>query len=254
MISKVLSLFRRKDDSYSKAHALTVDMHSHLLPAIDDGVQSYEQSINIIKDFVELGYQKIITTPHIMGDFYQNTPEIIMDRLDKLCDIVKQMQLPITIEAAAEYYLDESFMDRLANKEKLLCFGDKKYVLFETSYLNPSPFVNQAIFMMQTQGYKPVLAHPERYIYLFDNQDKVFELYEKGCLLQVNMTSLVGYYSKPSKMIAEKLINNKMVAFLGTDCHNEKHLEAIKDTFKNSSYFEKALKLDLLNNTLNNKL
>jgi tyrosine-protein phosphatase YwqE len=107
---------------------------------------------------------------------------------------------------------------------------------------------------MQTQGYKPVLAHPERYIYLFDNQDKVFELYEKGCLLQVNMTSLVGYYSKPSKMIAEKLINNKMVAFLGTDCHNEKHLEAIKDTFKNSSYFEKALKLDLLNNTLNNKL
>jgi tyrosine-protein phosphatase YwqE len=249
MISKVFSLFRRKEESYQKAQAITVDMHSHLLPAIDDGVQSYEQSISIIKEFVELGYKKIITTPHIMGDFYRNTPEIILDRLDKLNDIIRELQLPIEVEAAAEYFLDESFMERLHKKEKLLCFGAKKYVLFETSFLNPSPFISQAVFMMQTQGYKPILAHPERYVYLFDNLEKLFELHEKGCLLQVNMTSLVGYYSKPSKIIAEKLIDTKLVSFLGTDCHNEKHCLAVKDTFKNS-YFNKALKLDLLNNTL----
>jgi protein-tyrosine phosphatase len=249
MISKVFSLFRPKEVNSSKVQPLTIDMHSHLLPAIDDGVQSYEQSIAIIQDFIALGYKKIITTPHVMGDFYRNTPEIILDKLDKLNDIIAAMQLPIEIEAAAEYYLDESFMERLNKKEKLLCFGSKKYVLFETSFLNPSPFINQAIFMMQTQGYKPVLAHPERYVYFFDNQDKIAELHEKGCLLQINMNSLVGYYSKPSKIIAEKLIDNKMVSFLGTDCHNEKHLAATKETFKNS-YFSKALKLDLLNNSL----
>jgi protein-tyrosine phosphatase len=249
MIASVFSLFKRKETPHKVVNSITVDMHSHLLPAIDDGVQSYEQSINIIKDFVALGYKKIITTPHIMGDFYRNTPEIIMDKLDTLNDIIKELQLPITIEAAAEYYLDESFMEKLKNKEKLLSFGDKKYVLFETSYLNPSPFINQAIFMMQTQGYKPVLAHPERYMYLFESQEKMFEWHEKGCLLQVNMTSLIGYYSRPSKMIAEKLVDNKMVNFLGTDCHNEKHFAAVKDTFK-CSYFQKALKLDLLNNSL----
>jgi tyrosine-protein phosphatase YwqE len=250
MIANVFSLFKRKDKSTEPTASITVDMHSHLLPAIDDGVQSYEQSINIIKDFIALGYKKIITTPHIMGDFYRNTPEIIADRLDKLNDIVKQMELPISIEAAAEYYLDESFMERLNKKEKLLSFGgDKKYVLFETSYLNPSPFINQAVFMMQTQGYKPVLAHPERYVYLFEDQEKAYELHEKGCLLQVNMTSLIGYYSRPSKIIAERFIDDKIVDFLGTDCHNEKHLMAIKDTFK-SNYFQKALKLDLLNNSL----
>lgn len=249
-MSKVFSLFKRKEQSAeNEVQTLTADMHSHLLPAIDDGVQSYEESISIIKKFVEMGYKKLITTPHVMGDFYRNTPETIMDRLDKLNDIVNELQLPITIEAAAEYYLDESFMERLHKKEKLLSFGSKKYVLFETSYMNASPFLNQAVFMMQSQGYKPVLAHPERYIYVFESQEKLFEIFEKGCLFQTNISALNGYYSRPSKMIAEKLIDNKMIAFLGSDCHNEKQFVAVKDSCK-TSYFTKALKLNLLNNSL----
>ncbi len=250
-MSKVFSLFRRNEQLTAKPTAtLAVDMHSHLLPAIDDGVQSYDESIGIIKQFVEAGYKKLITTPHIMGDFYQNTPEIIMDRLDKLNDIVKQLQLPIEIAAAAEYYLDESFMARLSKKETLLSFGgSKKYVLFETSYMNASPFLNQAIFMMQSQGYKPVLAHPERYIYLFENHEKLFEIREKGCLFQTNISALSGYYSRPSKIIAEKLIDQNLVSFLGSDCHNEKQFAAVKDTFR-TNYFHKALKLNLLNNSI----
>jgi tyrosine-protein phosphatase YwqE len=250
MITKVFSsLFKRKTEDDKDVPTLTVDMHSHLLPAIDDGVTTYEQAVGILTEFVKLGYKKMVITPHIMGDFYRNTPEIIYDKLDKLRDIVKELQLPIILEAAAEYYLDESFIEKLKTKEPLLCFGEKKYVLFETSYMNSSPYTTQVIFMLQSQGYRPVLAHPERYVYLFENFDTLYTLKEKGCLFQINMSSLIGYYSRPSKMIAERLINEKMVDFIGTDCHNEKHLAAVKDTTA-TNYFKKALQLNLLNNTL----
>ena len=244
----MISLFKRKTESYGSIMPLNVDMHSHLLPGIDDGTETYEQSVEIIKQFIQLGYKKLIMTPHIMGDFYRNTPEIILDKLDKLSDLVRQLGLDIELEAAAEYYLDESFIERLERGEQLLSFG-KKYVLFETSYMNSSPHINQAVFMMQAQGYKPVLAHPERYVYLFENQDKLFELHEKGVLFQVNISSLAGYYSKPSKVLAEKLIDNKMVHFMGTDCHGNRHLKPIKEA-RDIGYYHKALKLDLLNNTL----
>ena len=244
----MISLFKRKIESYGSIMPLNVDMHSHLLPGIDDGVETYEQSVEVIKKFIELGYKKLIITPHIMGDFYRNTPEIILDKLDKLNDIIHQLGLDIELEAAAEYYLDESFIERLQKGERLLSFG-KKYVLFETSYMNASPHLTQAVFMMQSQGYKPVLAHPERYVYLFNDYSKLHEWNEIGLLFQVNINSLSGYYSKPSKVLAEKLIDNKMVHFLGSDCHGDRHLKPMKDA-REGSYYTKALKLDLLNNTL----
>ncbi|MCU0394046.1 MAG: capsular biosynthesis protein [Thermoflexibacter sp.] len=245
----MLFLFKKKKNFQEYTSTLQVDMHSHLLPAIDDGAKDFENSISLIKSFVEMGYKKLITTPHIMSDFYKNTPEVILDKLDKLNDIVKNLQINIDISAAAEYYLDEGLVEKLEKKEPLLSFGKEKYLLFETSYMNASPHFDYAVFLMQSQGYRPVLAHPERYVYLFDSLEKPKKWYDKGVLLQININSLNGYYSTSAKYLAEKLIDNKMVNFLGSDCHNERHIQHIKNTY-NQSYYQKALKLDLLNYSL----
>jgi tyrosine-protein phosphatase YwqE len=228
---------------------LNVDMHAHLLPGIDDGVENFTQAVEAVQQMMAMGYKKLIITPHIISDFYRNTPEIIFDRLDKLRDIVRQMSLDIELEAAAEYYLDEYVMDKLERQEPLLTFGKQRYLLFETSYMNASPFLDRAVFLMQSQGYKPVMAHPERYVYMFGKLEKLAELHEKGVHLQVNINSLSGYYSKPAKALAEKLIDEKMVRFLGSDCHGERHLRVMRDS-RETTYYKKALKLDLLNNSL----
>jgi tyrosine-protein phosphatase YwqE len=241
--------FKKKPKVYGDIVPINVDMHSHILPGIDDGCKTFEQSVELVKTFINKGYKKLITTPHVMGDYYRNTPEIIQEKVDQLRDIVKTSGLDIEIEAAAEYYLDESFLERIEKNEKLLSFGRKKYVLFETSYINPSPYFKHVVFSLRTQGYTPVLAHPERYVYLFNDFPALEEMYESGVLLQVNVNSLTGYYSKQSQMIAEKLIEQQMVAFVGSDCHNEKHARVMEAAMSRPHY-QTALSLGLLNNTL----
>jgi len=246
----MISFFRRKTKIYDKILPLTVDMHSHLLPSIDDGCKSLDESMEIIKQLIGLGYKKLICTPHIMGDFYRNTPEIIIEKLDQLNDKIKQVGLDIEVEAAAEYYLDESFMKRINKAEKLLCFGKEKYVLFETSYMNASPHLENVIFMLQSLGYKPVLAHPERYVYLFENyNEQLVDLHSKGVLFQVNINSLSGYYSRPAKKIAEYLIDQELVSFLGTDIHGKRHFESLLQS-RETNHYKKALAQPLLNNKL----
>jgi tyrosine-protein phosphatase YwqE len=245
----MISIFRRKPKVYGEIVPITVDMHSHLLPGIDDGCQNFEQSVALVKFFKAQGYQKLILTPHIMGDFYQNTPEIIFDKLAQLREILHIQGIEMELEAAAEYYLDESFIARLEKGEELLSFGSKKYVLFETSYINPTPYLNYVIFTLISQGYTPVLAHPERYVYLFDDFKKLEEIHEKGALLQINMNSLAGYYSKQAQKVAEKLIDSQKVSFLASDCHHDKHARVMLGV-RDLPYYKSGISLGLLNNTL----
>jgi protein-tyrosine phosphatase len=245
-MASFLNFFSKKEDK--ALPPLYVDMHSHLLPGIDDGAESMEDSIIMIKELVSLGYKKLITTPHIMGDFFKNTPEIIHSKLDELKKAVAAEGIDIQLEAAAEYYLDEWFMAKLKTPEKLLTFGDK-YLLFETSYINESSILNEVIFQMKAVGLRPVLAHPERYPYLYPDFDKCRGIYEKGVLFQININSLSGYYSKASQEFAKKLIDNEMVNFVGSDCHGIRHIEALKKS-QQTKYYTKALELNLFNNNL----
>jgi len=225
-----------------------VDMHSHLIPNIDDGSKSLDESVELIQKLERFGYKKIITSPHIMGDFYKNTPKIILSGLSILKERLVAENIEIEIEAAAEYYLDEWFIEKLNNAEPLMTFGEK-YVLFETSYMNEPVQLHQAIFLMRTLGYIPVLAHPERYIYLYNDFSEFKKIYEMDVLFQINLNSLAGYYSKAAKQFAEKLIDNNMVDFVGTDCHGVRHLDVLKQV-KQTSYYKKLAKLNLLNNSL----
>lgn len=227
---------------------VTTDIHSHLLPGIDDGVQDLEEAEILARDFLKMGYKKLVTTPHVMQDFYRNTPEIIRAKLQELKAHLKLKNIPIEVEAAAEYYLDEYLIRLLDNNEEILTFGEN-YVLFETAFINKPAQLEEVVFMMQSIGYQPVLAHPERYVYFQQDISCLKKLYAHGLLLQVNLNSLSGYYSKAARDLAEYLIDQEMVQFIGSDCHNQRHLHVFKTSWSRRSA-NKLAHLSLRNDTL----
>lgn len=227
---------------------LGVDMHSHLIPGIDDGSKSMDETIAMLVKFESLGYRKLFTTPHIMSDYYRNTPEIILDGLEQVKKVAGELNLSIQLEAAAEYYFDESLIQRLRNKERLLTFGNQ-YVLFEFSFHSIPSHNEELFFELITQGYKPVLAHFERYMYYLGSVDKALEFREKGIHIQLNLNSLAGHYGPEIKKQAEALIDAGAVDFAGSDCHRIDHLMMLERNL-NLPYMHKLLQLPLKNNLL----
>lgn len=227
---------------------LAVDMHSHLLPGLDDGVATLEDAEQIIRSLKHLGYRRIITTPHVMSDAYRNTPDGILASLETLKEHLQKRDISIELSAAAEYYLDEALFKMVDTNQRLLTFGEK-YLLFETNFLTEPFNLKEFIFLATTKGYKLVLAHPERYLYLQNNLGKVQDLLDRGVLMQMNISSLTGYYSKPVRQMAFKLIDRGMIHWLGSDCHHFQHMKLIEQA-RGLRYFRKALTLPLLNNTL----
>ncbi len=237
----MLSFFKREEKR--DYLPLGTDIHSHLLAGIDDGVKSLEEAGKIIVEFKKLGYAKLITSPHIMSDHYRNNASIINGKLEELRNHLQARKIEIKIEAAAEYYLDEVFYQQVNTLQPLLTFGSK-YLLFETNYLSEPYQLKDFIFKSTTQGYRPVLAHPERYQYM--SMAKAEDLRNRGVLFQINIMSLVGYYSKPVRLMAQEFIDKGWIEFLGSDCHNFLHVKEVQRAHKNK-YFRKALELPLLN-------
>lgn len=203
-------------------------MHSHLLPGIDDGSPDPEVSIQLIKGLAALGYKKLITTPHVMWDMYRNTHEIIQGAHKALMAELKKAGVAIDLHAAAEYYLDEHFVQMLDGNMPLLTIKDNM-VLIEFSFIS-SPFdLKDILFKLQIKGYQPVLAHPERYVYLNSNKGFYDELRDAGCMFQVNLLSLTSYYGKGVTDLANYLIKKNYVSLLGTDLHHDRHLHALQN-------------------------
>lgn len=214
-----------KGDKFDFA-ALQVDMHSHILPGIDDGAADLETSINLIRGMKELGYKKLVATPHIMWDMYKNTPDIIKQKLQLVREAVKEEQIDIELHAAAEYFLDEHVEELLQKKEPLLTISENK-VLTEFSLAFPSMNIKEILFEMQMQGYQPVIAHPERYIYLQRNKEFYDELRDIGCMFQLNILSLAGHYGRSVNELAQYLLKNNFYTLVGTDLHHAGHLEEL---------------------------
>jgi tyrosine-protein phosphatase YwqE len=228
--------------------ALITDVHSHLLPGLDDGAKTLDEAEAMVRVFLRLGYRKLITTPHVMQDHYRNTSETILAGLDQLHNHLREREIEVELEAAAEYYLDEYFIRSLESGSPLLTFGDR-YLLFETNFISEPLTLNEFIFAATTQGYQPVLAHPERYLYLQDNLTRIEDLANRGVLFQVNLGSLAGFYARGVQVMAGKLIDMGLVHFLGSDCHTLQHAEGIAKAGR-SRYFEKAINLRLINHDL----
>jgi tyrosine-protein phosphatase YwqE len=216
---------------------------------MDDGVKTVEESWQIIQRFEDLGYRKLITTPHIMNDYYRNTVTGIQNKKQELAEFLNEKKSSMQLEAAAEYYLDESLIKSVDKNEILLTFGESRYVLFETNFLTEPYQLKDFVFKITTQQYKPVLAHPERYEYLNKNFAKLEDFRNRGVLFQLNLLSLIGFYSVPIQKMAESMIEKGWVDFIGSDCHNEQYSLLIEKA-QRTKYFKKALDLPLLNHSL----
>jgi protein-tyrosine phosphatase len=228
--------------------AVNTDIHSHFIPGIDDGCKTMEDSVTLIRSMIEMGFRKLITTPHIMSDYFQNNREIILTGLEKLKGRLKQEFLHIDMEAAAEYYLDDGFT-RLLKAGDLLSFGTEKYLLVEVSYINYPENINHVVFDILAKGYTPVLAHPERYPYWANKFEEFSRLKEMGFLFQLNVNSLSGYYGPEVKKTAEKLVTKNMIEFIGSDTHHDKHVNALRQSLK-SKYLQSLVNGNLLNKKL----
>lgn len=225
----MFKFFSKSKSSKPGFEALKTDMHSHLLPGIDDGAQDIATSIQLIKGMKEAGYSKLITTPHIMWDMYQNTRDIILSTLDEMRDVLKEQEIGIELDAAAEYFLDGYVMGLLKNKEPLLTFGDNM-VLSEFSMASPPIDLKEILFEMRMQDYQPVIAHPERYIYLEHNKEFYDELKDAGYLFQLNILSFAGVYGRSVNELAHHLLKKGYYDFVGTDLHHARHLKALQDS------------------------
>lgn len=228
---------------------LGCDMHSHFIPGIDDGAKTMKDSLELLRGMEELGYRKVVTTPHIMGDFFRNTPEIISTGLEQVRNAARAEGMQIEIEAAAEYYFDYE-MEKKVKAGRLLTFG-MNYLLFEVSYMNAPDNLDAFVFTLQADGYKPVLAHPERYPFWFTKNLTSFEkLKDKGVLFQLNLNSLTGHYSPATKKIAEEMIDKGWYEFAGTDCHHAGHLELLRKVRSEKALRKLVDSGKLLNSTL----
>ena len=214
---------------------LKTDLHSHLIPGIDDGSQSMEESLIILRSMADLGYEKIITTPHVMADAYRNSTETILSGLAALKAATADAGMNLKLEAAAEYYMDEEFVRRL-NVDDILTIGEEGYLLFETSYVSRPMNFEEIVFEIGAKGYKPLLAHPERYRYITDPRKMFGRMKEMGVYLQLDINSLGGHYGKQAKKHADLLIEWGMVDFLGSDVHSNKHVSFLPRVFEGESY------------------
>lgn len=239
-MSILASLFkRRKLESPVDLSPLITDMHSHLIPGIDDGAPDMPTVIALLEQMAGLGFRKIITTPHIMTDLYKNTSQIIRKGEAEVKKAIKKAGLQIEFQAVAEYLVDEGF-SQLFKKHEIMTFGNN-YVLIELPYYSPPQNLSELLFELQVAGYNVILAHPERYVYWHNQFSKLEELKNRNVFFQLNTISLSGFYSLPTKKLSEKLIDAKMIDFLGSDLHSFQYFKLIEKTL-----YEPAL-LKLIN-------
>jgi len=223
---KDLNCFNTMTWFASKKTTLSVDLHSHLIPGIDDGAESFEDSLQLLKAFVALGYKKVITTPHIHPN-YQNTEEKVLERSEQLQNLIAENKIEIDLNVAAEYFVDEDLIDRVKGGDKLLSFGDN-YLLIECSFINKPLSFSSDLFTLKSLGYRPLLAHPERYRFLEGSISWLEELKESDILFQVTLGSLVGYYGEEARKVALVLMKKGMVDFLASDLHKMSQVPYLK--------------------------
>jgi tyrosine-protein phosphatase YwqE len=222
----LLSLFAAKQPQLNYS-VLNTDIHSHFIPGIDDGSKSVEESLELLKQMVSCGYQRIVCTPHVQFEYYRNSRDTILPAFDLLQNVVQRSIPEMELFVAAEYLIDEGFSEHL--KQGLLSFGKKKYVLVEFSFYSPYPHYRNILQEMLMKGYTPVLAHPERYGYWNTNEAQFEELRLAGLEMQVNIPSLCGYYGSDIRKRAFSLLEKGLITCAGSDVHNQHYMSVLTE-------------------------
>ncbi|HEU4496223.1 MAG TPA: CpsB/CapC family capsule biosynthesis tyrosine phosphatase [Flavobacterium sp.] len=201
-----------------------VDIHSHLLPGIDDGSKDFDNTLGLINSLLDIGFRQFTATPHIIKNIWDNDRISIENAAASTVEKLHEVNLNVPFKAAAEYMMDESF-SKLVASEPLLAIKDN-FVLVEMSYINPPMQLYDILFEVRIAGYQPVLAHPERYLFYHNNFEEYKKLKKAGCLFQINLLSSVGYYGKNVAKTAQLLLEKGMIDFTGSDVHHENHTKS----------------------------
>lgn len=234
----MFSIFKKPTQTFAADYfPIVTDIHSHILPGIDDGSPDIETSLRLIAGLMKLGITHSIATPHIIGDLYRNNCDTVNHALTILRNELEKKQINFKINAAAEYMLDAYFLELLQKKIPLLTIKSNM-VLTEFSYAERPLNAENMVFAMITEGYQPILAHPERYAYYHNDYKQYHHLADLGFLLQINLLSLTGYYGKPVAKAAAYIIKNKLVSFTGTDLHHFRHIDALNSSANKAIFAE----------------
>lgn len=227
-MANIFSKIFQKESKLKKSGLLDQrsDVHSHILYGVDDGVQQLEESLQILEELEKLGFKKLWCTPHIMEDI-PNETKFLQERFLQLKEAYKG---EIQLHLAAEYMIDNLFNKRLSNKD-LLPHGElKNHLLVETSYFNPPLNLEKTLQEIYSIGYYPLLAHPERYVYMEEND--YIKLKSNGIKFQLNLLSLKGMYGKTAQKKAEWLLSKNYYDQVGSDVHSIHQIHALKDLLK----------------------
>lgn len=214
------------------------DHHSHILPGVDDGVETMDEALRILTAYEELGIKELWLTPHIMEDI-PNTPEKLKARFAQFKAAYKGN---ITLNLAAEYMIDNNLRGLLKDNHELLPIGNSgKHILVETSYFNPPMRFRETLQQIKSLGYYPVLAHPERYMYMDESEYR--RLREEGIKFQLNLVSLAGGYGKTVKKKALWLMSKGFYSIAGSDLHSEDAIEYITKCKLNEKELQQMRKI-----------
>ena len=233
---------------------LRADIHSHILPGVDDGARDINSSLRILTALRDSGVRRFVLTPHVSGGLYPNTQETLLSTFDRLqCALPEELASDISLYLASEYMIDEFFEDI----EAPFTYPDGKSVLVEMSYQSRSASLLDTVFRLVQAGYRPILAHPERYEFYFSASrvkalPELESLVGMGCRLQLNVQSLTGCYGRSSLANLKYLLDHDMYSFLATDIHNSSQIQHYSDFQVSASQFEKVRQLAAANETLFN--
>ena len=189
------------------------DWHCHILPGVDDGVQTMDEALQILAEYERLGVKEVWLTPHIMEDIPNSTEKL----RGRFAELKATYQGSIVLNLASENMLDNLFEERLEKNDLLPIGKDGKHLLVETSYFNPPMGLNNILLRIKAKGYYPVLAHPERYMYM--NEHEYQRLKSMNVEFQLNQFSLFGLYGKEVQKRAKMLQKQGMYNYIGTDLH-----------------------------------
>ena len=246
----MLSIFKKTTPSPPDLSGIGTDMHSHLIPGIDDGSPDVQSSLQLIRGLTALGYKKFIATPHVLWDIYKNTDKTITPAFNDLQHALKDENIQVPMQFAAEYFLDDHVTDLIEQERPLLTIK-KNWVLTEFSFVSAPLDLKEKLFALQMAGYHPVIAHPERYLYFSRDKTVYDTLREAGYYFQVNLLSLAGYYGRGPQELGEYLVKKKYVDLLGTDLHHARHLQALQTSPQLTDFIKEIQDSgQLLNHTL----
>lgn len=226
----------------------TTDIHSHVCPGIDDGSPDVATSVRLVEGMAEMGFERMIVTPHVAAEVFPNTREIIDDAYGSLKEALRSNAIEMPTGVSAEYRIDDNLYNLLKSGNVRPLPGGE-YILVENAWITEPYGLDDFLPSLRDKyGWQPVLAHPERYIYYYGRPERYRRLHDIGVKFQVNLLSLAGYYGKNEKKWAEHLLDENMVSFVGSDLHHEKHLAAIRSYLTGNDYKKLKAKSSLIEN------